>query len=485
MSWPSPAQFVARQGNGLAVNGRPFRFLGGNAYYLASSAARGDTASVAEVFAMAQGLRMTVVRTWAFNDGADSLDSAVIQYRPGVFNETALRGLDRVLCMAARYGIRLILPLVNSWDEFGGMNQYVRWLGAVQQVQPGNVPSEIVRGEEGRQYRRFVSTTAAHDDFYYNPTIRSWFENYAAMLVNRVNSCTGRTYRDDTTIAAWELANEPRSSDKTGRLVRDWLDVMGSWMQALDPNHLVGSGEEGFDVTAMPYRQEAYGGQDWMFDGTAGISFSLNVQSPLLDFASVHLYPASWGIPGGAGGDWIRDHLRIASSSGTPLVIGEFGVRALQVATYDSWLATATYDGAAGALAWQLLTAGRTDPEGYGFRCPDAVCSVLRAYGGTLAGDPGQIPLPTSLLLRQNYPNPFNGQTTIAYALPYQAHVVLDVWTATGEHCATLVDGVQGAGERKELLEARGLASGAYFYRLRVGGTGGAFSATRRLIVLH
>ena len=38
---------------------------------------------------------------------------------------------------------------------------------------------------------------------------RSAFKTYVKKIVNRRNSITGVLYRDDPTIMAWDLANEP------------------------------------------------------------------------------------------------------------------------------------------------------------------------------------------------------------------------------------------------------------------------------------
>ena len=40
-------------------------------------------------------------------------------------------------------------------------------------------------------------------------TCRSAFKTYVKKIVNRRNSITGVLYRDDPTIMAWDLANEP------------------------------------------------------------------------------------------------------------------------------------------------------------------------------------------------------------------------------------------------------------------------------------
>jgi mannan endo-1,4-beta-mannosidase len=481
------SQFVRREGPGLFLRGKPFRFVGANAYGLARQAARGDTAGVLRVLDAIRAAGGTVLRTWGFNDGGDSTDASVIQVRPGAYNETGLRGLDYVLWQAGRHSLRVILPLVNSWDDFGGMNKYVAWrmAGVGPPVSPGPPDTAVVRAGD-RSFRVMAALAGKHDDFYTDPVIRAWYAAYTAMLVGRVNAFTGIAYRRDTTLLAWELANEPRSADRSGMIVRGWLDAMGGFLKGEDADHLVGSGEEGFDVTAAPYREGVYGGQTWLFDGSAGVSFSLNAASPSLDFASIHLYPESWSMPGSAGGDWIRDHLRVASLSSRPLVLGEFAVRVSRVAVYDSWLSSALYDGAAGAVVWQFLDDVRGDPEGYGITCPDPVCDLLAAYAQRFSPSvtPG-VPIPPSSALLENYPNPLNRQTTLAYTLPRNGRVVLDVWTLLGSRVAVLVDGPQGAGRRKELLDARDLSSGVYICRLRVEDDAGGFAGATRVIVIR
>lgn len=57
-------------------------------------------------------------------------------------------------------------------------------------------------------------------DFYKDPIIRSWYQFYVSSLVLRNNTITGVLYRDDPTILAWELINEPSApADDTGQTV--------------------------------------------------------------------------------------------------------------------------------------------------------------------------------------------------------------------------------------------------------------------------
>ena len=44
--------------------------------------------------------------------------------------ENGLQRLDHLIADAEQAGIRLILPLVNHWPDFGGMDCYVEWFHA-------------------------------------------------------------------------------------------------------------------------------------------------------------------------------------------------------------------------------------------------------------------------------------------------------------------------------------------------------------------
>lgn len=88
--------------------------------------------------------------------------------------------------------------------------------------------------------------------------------------------------------------------------------------------------------------------------------------------------------------------------------------------------------------------------------------------------------IPGSFELRQNYPNPFNPSTTIEFALPKSAFVTLRVYDVLGRQVGELVNAKLGAGNYKTQWDARGLATGVYFYRL----TAGEFVETKKLLFL-
>jgi hypothetical protein len=85
------------------------------------------------------------------------------------------------------------------------------------------------------------------------------------------------------------------------------------------------------------------------------------------------------------------------------------------------------------------------------------------------------------LLLEQNRPNPFNPSTTIDYQLPVREHVTLTMLDLQGRIVATLVDGVEDAGNRSARWDAEGVAGGVYLCRLQAGGT----VVTRQVVLIR
>ncbi|MCK6618923.1 MAG: DUF4331 family protein [Calditrichaceae bacterium] len=82
---------------------------------------------------------------------------------------------------------------------------------------------------------------------------------------------------------------------------------------------------------------------------------------------------------------------------------------------------------------------------------------------------PMGLSVPRGFILEQNYPNPFNPSTTIKYQISKADMVRLRVFDTLGREVATLVNERQPVGIHTVNWEARGLASGTYFYRLEVG----------------
>lgn len=305
------AGFVGVDGARFTLEGCTFRFTGTNSYFQMIHRHRADHPGVNEVLDEMAARGMTVLRTWAFQDlveRPDCLQCAPAGQLPAgaapadYLSETAFVGLDECLAAADQRGIRVILTLVNNWDDFGGMKRYTLW--------------------------RFG--TPGHDEFYTDPVIVGWFKEYIHAMVHRVNTVNGRMYRDDPAILAWELANEPRTlGGGTHADLDAWIADVSGYIRSLDANHLVTTGIEGFYGPAHAERNT----DSWMTSG--GTDFIANHAHASIDFATLHVWPQNWGWdPVGStasalekAADYVAVRLEDAGSLiGKPAVLEEFGL---------------------------------------------------------------------------------------------------------------------------------------------------------------
>jgi hypothetical protein len=104
----------------------------------------------------------------------------------------------------------------------------------------------------------------------------------------------------------------------------------------------------------------------------------------------------------------------------------------------------------------------------------------LVAIGTTTGASPGT-GVPSTDALLQNYPNPFNPSTRISYSLPTEQHVRLVLYDLSGREVMLLEDAVRRAGSHDVALNASGLPSGAYIYRLVTD----RFTDARKLILVR
>jgi hypothetical protein len=84
------------------------------------------------------------------------------------------------------------------------------------------------------------------------------------------------------------------------------------------------------------------------------------------------------------------------------------------------------------------------------------------------------VSLPEKPALDQNYPNPFNPSTKIGFDLPRPSFVSLDIFDVLGRKVSTLINDHLTAGSKRVQWNGRDntgaeVASGVYFYRLRIG----------------
>jgi hypothetical protein len=89
--------------------------------------------------------------------------------------------------------------------------------------------------------------------------------------------------------------------------------------------------------------------------------------------------------------------------------------------------------------------------------------------------------LPRELELSQNYPNPFNASTVIAFSIPSDQHVRLEVFDILGREVGMLVNQTMEAGNYGFSWNGNDNASGIYFYRL----TADTYFETKRMALIR
>jgi endo-1,4-beta-mannosidase len=357
---PKPASFF--------VDGEPLCFAGANNY----ASIYQPKPLVDDVLDAAQALHLKVMRIWGMLDRG-SLDGSVPNadaagHKSGVYFQywdpqrgrpayndgpDGLERLDYVLAAAAKRDIKLIVVLLNNWRAFGGIDQYLMWYGL-----------------------------SRHHEFFSAPQPRQAYRDWAEHVIMRKNSVNGRRYRDDPTIFAWELANEPRCKNASSfdsnegwdtRTLVGWAAEMSGYLKSLDPNHLVAVGDEGFLNEPQAH---------WAYRAVDGVDHAALTALPNVDFGTFHLYPDDWRVPQPFAEQWIIDHVDLARRLGKPTILEEYGLRDLQQrpAAYARWNDTLLRAGGNASLAWMLAGTGYPDFDGFAFHRDDATGKLLAAY---------------------------------------------------------------------------------------------------------
>ena len=83
-------------------------------------------------------------------------------------------------------------------------------------------------------------------------------------------------------------------------------------------------------------------------------------------------------------------------------------------------------------------------------------------------------------VLYQNYPNPFNPTTTIRYELPQDGIVTINIYNILGQRVKTILNEFKRADRYEITFNGAGLASGVYFYTLKVNN----FIKTKKMILI-
>jgi mannan endo-1,4-beta-mannosidase len=226
---PSPS-FVTRSGDKLMLNGKVFRFSGANIYWggLDDEGGLGYPSqfSVNAALQTVADMGGTVVRCQTC--GISTGNPQSVEPTLGQFNSTALATIDYFVAEAAKYNIRLDIPLVDAYDYYiGGYRNFTDWLGLYS---PSDCPS-----------------AACATQFYTNPKAIAAFEQYISELLNHVNVYTGVANKDNPTILSWETGNEmPYGSGGAAEYTK-WTSTISAYIKSIAPKQLVMDGSLGID----------------------------------------------------------------------------------------------------------------------------------------------------------------------------------------------------------------------------------------------
>uniref|UniRef100_A0A383VL97 mannan endo-1,4-beta-mannosidase n=1 Tax=Tetradesmus obliquus TaxID=3088 RepID=A0A383VL97_TETOB len=380
-------------------NCRPFYPTGFNAFELTTMAATGRKSDVDAVFKNAASMGMTSARTWAHSIS----EQFPFQTAPGKYDEQGLQALDYVIDSASRHGIRLILSFIDNWKYYNGVDQYVDWCGpgrtmARFEEKNGGDTDTTVRSVAQNEYE-----TLRHALFFKEEACKALYKDHVDAITGRKNSINGLLYKNDPTILAWNLINEPRcetwmpANSWCPGAMSSWFKEMGDYVRSKDPNHLVSSGSEGFfgqgdaNQGKNPQPWAAQTGQNFVDDNRH------------MDFAVAHAWPDNWEIPneqqGGFLREWLASHLEAAESIGMPLLFEEFGkkldspddtaaIRQLRDpvfgATYDAvQKAVEENKPLLGSLYWKWAVPGL--PKGpYGVDLDDSTMGVIKTHANVM-----------------------------------------------------------------------------------------------------
>ncbi len=228
--------FADVSGGRFVHNGKPFHVAGVNNHYLTF----GSAAEVMRVLDDAVAMQANVVRTfiqpvigsldgqtvatiWNWRSKAEASNLGVggvymlywdtARGQMGI-NDGAdgLERLDFLLAEARKRDLKLLIAFLDFWAYTGGAQQMRAWYGS----------------EDKNTF------------FFADPRTKQNYKDWISHVVNRVNTITGVRYKDDPTVFAWQLMNEP---DIRPPSLRDgWLAEMAAYVKAADQNHLVSSG---------------------------------------------------------------------------------------------------------------------------------------------------------------------------------------------------------------------------------------------------
>lgn len=381
---PAPAatksgDFVRARNTKFTLDGQPFYVAGTSNHYLGWATRR----EVDNALQSARAMNFNVVRTilhsvigspdetvtgakktlWNFRSANDSsnmgMHGVYLLYwdaarNDWAWNDSEINGLGRwdyVIARAGELGLKLDISLLDFWQWAGGTQQINAWYGLDER----------------------------YSSFYRDARTRDLYKKWVAHVLNRTNALTGVKYKDDPTIFAWDLMNEPEVSSV--ELAQSWMREMSAHIKSIDRNHLLATGSEGF-----------YGGR-------GGSDPASELALPDIDFGTWHTYPTYHDITPAQVVNLIRQHGETAAKVGKPVLLQEFGypdTKPDKAQVFRLWTDALHDDpNSAGWIVWRLegrvaapptrdFPAAETDPLG-GFPADNGEHFSIYNNGGAAA----------------------------------------------------------------------------------------------------
>jgi mannan endo-1,4-beta-mannosidase len=308
--------FVSVENGHFVKHGKPYYYIGANYWYgpiLGAKGTYGDRRRLLKELDILKENGVDNLRILAGAEGPDGEPHRVtpgLQKSPGVYNDDLLEGLDFLLSEMKKRNMVAILYLNNSWEWSGGYAQYLNWNGY------GNIPYPMVDGHTWPEFMNFSA------QFHKCAQCKEQFYNHVRFMLNRINSINGKAYKDDPTIMAWEIGNEPRAfSQENKPLLLQLVNETSALIKSIAPNQLVTTGTEG----------------KWGCEGDIELFKSIH-SSVNVDYLTMHIWPLNWqwlDIKNMNGtvdkcvelaGKYMDEHIAIANQLNKPIVFEEFGM---------------------------------------------------------------------------------------------------------------------------------------------------------------
>lgn len=305
--------FVTVKGDQFYLNGKPYVYAGANYWqgmHLGSEK-YGNREQLKRELDQLKSYGITNLRVMAGCE-ADATSKfcmqPALQTSPGVYDEALFEGLDFLLSEMAKRDMKAVMVLSNFWTWSGGFSQYLKWDGA------GEIPYPQMDEFGWWDYGEYTK------EFFNSENSLKWYNNHVDKVLGRTNTINGKSYNEDATIMAWQLANEPRGYDNEEPFQR-WIKSTAAKLKFLAPNHLVSLGSEG----NTPSEKE-------------GLIAERDNAYADIDYITMHIWVQNWNwFTPGEGEDayakmitqfdaYWNDHVAVSAKLNKPIVLEEYGL---------------------------------------------------------------------------------------------------------------------------------------------------------------